>query len=85
MFGTIALGIPAVWSRAVLPRVPVATICVVSTATPAVSVAYLAALGMLGGVQGWLLSVGIIGVAVGAFASLHQRPSPASAPSQTFA
>ena len=76
LFGVVAGAGPAVWSRVVMTRIVVAAVAVISTATPAVSVAYLAALGLLGGVQGWLLAVGVAAVVVGASAALHQPAAP---------
>ena len=78
LFGAVAGAGPAVWSGVVMTRIVVAALAIVSTATPAVSVAYLAALGPLDGPRGWLLAVGVAGVVVGASAALHQ-PAPAMA------
>ena len=71
-FGAVAGAVPVVWSRVVMARITVATVAIVSTSTPAVSVAYLAILGQLGGIQTWLLLIGVIGVVCGASAAMHQ-------------
>ena len=71
-FGAVAGAVPVVWSRVVMARITVATVAIVSTATPAVSVAYLAILGHLGGMQIWLLLMGVVGVVCGASAAMHQ-------------
>ena len=52
LFGAVAGAGPAVWSGVVMTRIVVAALAIVSTATPAVSVAYLAALGPLDGAAG---------------------------------
>ena len=69
LFGAV----PVVWVREVLTRTSVASVMVVSTATPAVSVACWASLGLLGGVNGWVLVGGFGAVIAGSVAAL--RPS----------
>ena len=79
LFGAVAGTGPAVWSKVAMTRTAVAAVVIVSTATPAVSVAYLAALGLLGGVQGQLLAVGVAAVVIGASAALQQPAAPTAA------
>ena len=71
LFGAVCGAVPVVWVREILTRTSVASVMVLSTATPAVSVAYLASLGLLGGVNGWVLVGGVGAVIAGSVAALR--------------